>query len=85
MLQTRVVELISVTILCCGRCLVLWAIFQADSGVSFSALYAAIACGVVSVIAPTPELSTGTLERVFVGVSKESLSIVDYSLLVGEV
>lgn len=77
--------LISVTILCCGRCLVPWTVFQADPGVLFSALYTAIACGGVSVIVPTSELSTATLERVFVGASKESLSVVDCSLLIGEV
>ena len=62
-----------------------WIVFQADPGVSFSELYVKIACGGVSVIVPTPELSTATLERVFVCTSKESMSVVDRSLLVGEV
>ena len=72
--------LISVIIQSRNSCLGTWTTFQADPGVSFSELCTMIACGWVSVIIPTHELSTARLEHVFVCEKKAGLYwIVVYS------
>lgn len=77
--------LLSVLIQAPGRCLVPWTIFQADPSASFGDLFNTIASGSVRVIAPSAELAEATLERVLVGPCKESLSVVDRGLFVGDV
>ncbi len=68
-----------------NKCLVPWTVFQADPDASFLNLFNKITSGKVSVIETTDDLSRAELERVFVGTSKEILSVVDCHLLLSDV
>ena len=67
------------------KCPVPWTVFQADPDISFLEIFIKIASGGVPVIAPSAELAEAEVERVFVGSSRECLSVVYRNLLISDV
>ena len=60
------------------KCLVSWTIFQTESDShSLLELFENVKNGRVSIIPPSPELSTARVEKVFIGKSKEILTNID--------
>ena len=68
-----------------SKCLVPLMVLQADPDIPFLELFIKIARGRVLVIAPPAELVEAEVERIFVGSSRECMSVVDQNLLISDV
>ena len=67
------------------RTLISWTVIQVESGQSFKELFVKVAAGAYPRLPVDEELSLSRLDRVFVGQSKDSLSLIDESLRVEDV
>jgi hypothetical protein len=59
--------------------LVPWTIIQQDEDITFSALFEHVRCGSFINIVPTQHLTNCNLEKVYVGISREQFSVVEFS------
>ena len=77
--------LVNVTVVSSSKGHVPWTIVQIEPGLTFVQLFQKIVAGAHPMLVVDEGLSRAILSNVFVGQSKESLSVVDKSLLIDEV
>ena len=67
------------------KCLVPWTIFQTDDGITLSELLERMKAGRITVIVPSSDLVSSTIEKAFVGKSKESLVLIDHCIHLSDI
>ena len=67
------------------KCLVPWTIFQTDDGITLSELLERMKAGRITVIVPSSDLVSSTIEKAFVGKSKESLVSIDHCIHLSDI
>ena len=67
------------------KCLVPWTIFQTDDGIILSELLERMKAGRITVIVPSSDLVSSTIEKAFVGKSKESLVSIDHCIHLSDI
>ena len=67
------------------NCLVTWTIFQTDDGISLLKLFERMKAGRIAFIVPSRELAYSNIEKIFIGKSKETLTVIDHSIHLNEV
>ena len=77
--------LINLTVSSVNRSLVPWTVIQVETGLTFSELFAKLLAGSHPMIRVNEGMSGSSLEKVFVGQSKESISVVDKQLILDDV
>ena len=68
-----------------SRCHIPWTVVQVEDGLTFLTLFLSIKCGAHPRLTADEQLSASNLNKVFVGHTKESLSVVDEWLIVNDV
>ena len=77
--------LLNLTILGAHRPHIPWTVVQMETGLTFSGLFSKIVAGAHPRLIVDEELSRSSLDKVYVGHTKDSLSIVDKQLIVDDV
>ena len=77
--------LVNVTVVSSSKGHIPWTVVQVEPGLTFVQLFRKIVAGAHPMLEVDEGLSQAILSNVFVGQSKESLSVVDKSLLIDEV
>ena len=77
--------LVNLTLVSPCRTHIAWTVVQVEDGLTFVTLFQKILAGAHPRLQVDEQLSRSTLDKVFVGHSKESMSVVDDELVVNDV